>query len=219
MRSTLAGGALAVMLVGCATPARPPPPAGGLNPRPVAELAAAIASDARRSDDETDSKVRGELAAEAGRDAAECLAREPRSAACLYGRGVALGLEARSHPTRAGELLKAMLASLADAEAVDPTYDEAGPARVSALVLLRAPAWPLGPGDAEAGLAAARRAVALRPQYPPNVLALAEALAKSGDPGAARDGFARARMLAGALPASPDRDAWLREADQGLQRR
>jgi hypothetical protein len=35
----------------------------------VEELAAAIAADAKRSDHEPDSKIRSELAAEAGRDA------------------------------------------------------------------------------------------------------------------------------------------------------
>ncbi len=181
------------------------------------ELASAIAADAQRSDHEPDAEIRAELAAEASRDAAACLAREPQAAACLYGRALALGLEARAHPTRAGELLKAMLGSLVDAGAADPYYDEAGPARVRALVLIRAPGWPLGPGDAEAGLVAARRAATLRPQYPPNLLALAEALAKTGDSNAARENYERARALAQALPAGTDRDGWLREADDALQ--
>jgi len=115
--------------------------------------------------------------------------------------------------------LTSMLEALTRAESADPAYDEAGPARVKALVLVRAPGWPLGPGDAEAGLTAARRAVMLRPLYPPNLLTLAEALAKTGDARGASETFARARGEALALPASPDRDQWLREADQGLQRK
>jgi hypothetical protein len=185
----------------------------------VEGLAAAIAADAERSDREPDSKLRSELATEASRDAEACLAREPQAAACLYGRAVALGLEARAHPTRASELLKNMLEYLASAEAADPNYDQAGPARVRALVLIRAPGWPLGPGDAETGLVAARRAATLRPQYPPNVLALAEAFAKTGDAKGARESYERARDLAQALPSTADRDGWLREADQALQRK
>ena len=104
------------------------------------------------------------------------------------------------------------------AEAADPEYDQAGPARVKALVLVKAPAWPLGPGDVEAGLASAQRAVALRPQYPPNVLALAEALAKSGDTHGAEDAYRHAADLSQALPPSRDREDWLREADQALGR-
>ena len=145
------------------------------------------------------------------------MAQEPRTVACLYGHAVALGEEARAHPTRAGELLNDMLAQLAAAEAADAGYDRAGPARVRALVLIRAPGWPLGPGDPEAGLAAARRAVALQPQYPPNLLALAEALARTGDSQGAAQNYQRARALATAMPAAADRDQWLREAEQGLR--
>ena len=210
-------GILLLTVAACA--ARPPgPPLRTVTQSSVAALAAAIESDAQRSDHESDAKVRRELAAEASEDADACLAREPQAAACLYGRAVALGLNARVHPTRANQLLTSMLDALARAESADPAYDEAGPARVRALVLLRAPGWPWGPGDAEAGLAAARRAVMLRPLYPPNLLALAEALAKTGDSGGAAETYARARSAALARPASADRDEWLHQADQELQR-
>jgi hypothetical protein len=209
---------LILLLVACtAVPKRPTVQAP--TPATVEDLAAAIKAAAERSDHESDSKIREQLAAEASRDADACLAREPLAAACLYGHAVAVGLEARAHPTRAGELLKNMLGDLATADAADPNYDQAGPSRVRALVLIRAPGWPLGPGDADAGLLAARRAVALRPQYPPNLLALAEALAKTGDANGARETYARAREAAQALPSTADRDGWLREADQGLQRK
>jgi hypothetical protein len=209
---------VALAIVGCRAPLRPPVP----QPIPATisldELAAAIAADGKRSDREPDAKRRSELAADASAAAAACLAREPQAVACLYGRAVALGLEARAHPARAGELLNTMLGSLADADAADPNYDRAGPARVRALVLMRAPGWPLGPGDADAGLVAARRAATLQPQYPPNLLALAEALAKTGDSKGARESYEHARAAAQALPATEDRDAWLRESDEALQR-
>jgi hypothetical protein len=188
-------------------------------PTSVEALAAAIATDAQRSERETDPRIRGELAEEASRDADACVTREPQAAACLYGRAVALGLEARARPTHASELLNKMLEDLASAELADPDYDQAGPARVRALVLIRAPGWPLGHGDAEAGLVAARRAVTLRPQYPPNLLALAEAQAKTGDSSGARENYARVRDAAQAMAATADRDDWLRQADQGLQRK
>ena len=203
----------------CATQLPPAPPAASAEPSSVAALWAAIDADAKRSDHEPDAKIRGELAAAAGRDAEACLSREPQAAACLYGQAIALGLEARALPARAGEFLKTMLDTLTRAESADPNYDEAGPARVRALVLIRAPGWPLGPGDTDAGLAAARRAVSLRPLYPANLLALAEALAKTGDSGGARESYARALDAALALPAAADRDEWLREADLGLQRK
>ncbi len=67
-------------------------------------------------------------------------------------------------------------------------------------------------------MASARRAVSLKPQYPPNVLALAEALAKTGDTRGAREAYGRARELSQALPPSQDRDDWLRQAEQGLSK-
>ena len=213
-------GFLILAVAACATP----PPAAtapkAVRPRPssVAELAAAIEMDAQRSDHEADSKIRHDLAAEASADADACIALEPQAAACLYGRAVALGLNARAHPTHTNEYLTSMLDALTRAESADPDYDAAGPARVRALVLIRAPGWPLGPGDAESGLAAARRAVTLRPDYPPNQLALAEALAKTGNAAGAAETYTRAREAAQALPESPDRDEWLHEAVQGLQK-
>jgi len=180
------------------------------------ELAAAIAADARKGEHESDPHIRAELALAARRDADTCIAAAPQAVACLFSRGVALGLEAREHPALAGAILNDMLATLARAEAVDPAYDDAGPARVQALVWIRAPGWPLGPGDPERGLAAAERAAALRPEYPPNWLAVAEAQAKTGAAAAARASYERARELATQLQDSPERAEWLNEAAQGL---
>jgi hypothetical protein len=204
----------ALTLAACKTP--PPRPAAPQLSMTVEQLAAAVAADARRSDTETDSKLRDQLAADALQNAQACLERAPQAAACLYYDGVALGLKARAHPLQANEALKSMLDALGGAEAADAAYDQAGPARVKALVLIKAPTWPLGPGDAEAGLAAARRAVALRPEYPPNVLALAEALAKTGDTHGAQESYRHARDLIQALPPSRDRDDWLHDANQAL---
>ena len=211
---------LALGLAACSVPRRVehpgPLPTGA--PTTVEGLAAAIQADSARSDRETDGKVRAQLADEANAYGDACVAKDPQAAACLYGRGLALGLEARVHPGSAGELLKSMLDSLNRADAADPNYDNAGPSRVKALVLVRAPGWPLGPGDPDAGLESARRAVELRPGYPPNLLALAEALSKTGDTNGARDAYAKAHDTAQALPASPDREGWLRDADAGLKK-
>lgn len=216
MRRSIAAAALVLLAAACAAPpSRPPTPPA---PASVEQRVEAILADARRSEHEGDATARSRLAGDAGREAEACLAMDPDAPACLYGHALALGLEARAHPAHAGELLKRMLADLGAAEAADPVYDEAGPARVRALVLTRAPGWPLGPGDPAAGVIAARRAVSLRPLYPPNLLALAEALAKSADVAAARAAYGQARDQALTQPESVDRDEWLREADQGLRR-
>jgi len=218
VRRGLAGASLALLIAGCVTPVPAPAPPAQPTAQSVDELAAAIAAAAARSDHEPDARIRAQLAAQARGDADACVARAPQAAACLYERAVALGLEARVHPAQAGSLLNTMLGSLAAAEAVDPNYDEAGPARVKALVLIRAPGWPLGPGDAEAGLLVAQHAVALRPLYPPNLLALAEARAKTGDSRGALESYQQARAAAQSMPATPERDDWLRAAGKALQR-
>jgi hypothetical protein len=202
-------------LVACTVPVRKPAVAPRAHAS-SAELAAAIAADASRSDRESNASLRADLAAAASRDAQACIAQAPQDVACLFGRGVALGLEARAHPARAGATLNDMLATLAQAESVDATYADAGPARVQALVWIRAPGWPLGPGDPERGLAAAKRAAALRPQYPPNWLALAEAQSKTGATADARASYLHARELASALPDSTDRTDWLQQVEQGM---
>lgn len=212
-------GALAVLIAACAAPRRPTIPLPSSAPTSVDGLVAAIQADSSRSDHAPDGQARIQWADEASAYAEACLAKAPQAAGCLYGRGLALGLQARAHPTSAGASLKEMLDALSKADAADPNYDQAGPSRVRALVLLRAPGWPLGPGDADSGLSAARRAVELRPQYPPNLLALGEALAKTDDANGAREAYTRARDAAQALPASEDRDGWLREADHGLRRK
>jgi tetratricopeptide (TPR) repeat protein len=212
-----AGVLLALLAAGCAAAPPRTVPRTQSAPGPTAEWVAAITAAARRAESESDLGMRAQLADEASRQAEACLSLEPQAAGCLYGHAVALGLEARAHPAHAGEWLAKMLTELAAAEAADPGYDEAGPARVRALVLIRAPGWPLGPGDPAAGIAAARRAVSLRPQYPPNLLALGEALAKSGDTQGARAAYQQAQQQALAAPAAPDRDEWLRESSRALQ--
>jgi hypothetical protein len=211
----LTGAALALLIAACTAP-RPQLPVASA-PTPVEERLATIHAAAGRSEHESDARVRTELADDARREAEACLAAQPHAAACLYGHAIAQGLEARAHPARAGESLKQMLADLQAADATDASYDDAGPARVTALVLTRAPGWPLGPGDPQAGVAAARRAVSLAPQYPPNLLALAEALARSADAAGAHQAYQRAHDAALALPASAERDEWLQQAAQGLQ--
>ena len=216
MRTPILLGLAAIGVAACAAPR---PVLESTEPSSSAQLVAEIESDAERSEHEQDSGARVALAAAANQAAEACLRREPQGAACHFGRAIALGLEAREHPLHASAILNDMLETLARADAIDPNYAHAGPSRVRALVLLRAPAWPLGPGDPDAGLAAALHAVALSPAYPPNLLAVAEAWGKKGSAGDARASYQRAREAALALPAAADRDEWVREADEGMRRR
>ena len=143
-----------------------------------------------------------------------CAARAPDDARCDYGLALGLGVQARERPSTVAEGLKLMVERLRRAAARDPAIDHGGPERVLALVLLRAPGWPLGPGDPESALAEARKASARAPDFPPNPLALAEALAANGDSAAARAEAQRGLTLAEVRAAAGDPDApeWVDEA-------
>jgi tetratricopeptide (TPR) repeat protein len=148
-----------------------------------------------------------------------CARRAPANAACDYALAQALGQQARERPSTSHDGLERMVKALERAATVDPGMDDGGPDRVLALVYLRAPGWPLGPGNAEAGLAAAEKAVALAPAHPKNQLALAEALGKNARPAQARAAFEHAHALARqrASAGDPDADEWVVEAQRGLR--
>lgn len=216
-------------LGGCALPrtAQQPPapvPGAGASQSP-AQLLAAVQGDAGRIDQSKDSAERAQLLATATASARQCLAQAPNDAACPYAQAQVLGLTAREHPLQAPSLLKQMLASLAKAEALDPAFDHAGPARLAAVVLLRAPPWPLGPGDVDAATAAAQRAVQRDPGYPPNLIALAQAQSKADGGPQSRTTFKQAQQALQAWTGAPNQSAaaaaaeraqWQHSIEEGL---
>jgi hypothetical protein len=154
------------------------------------------------------------LAATRGVQAAQWCDPAAFPAPCPYWKAAALGQQARERPSTGLSALPLIEAGFKEAAAADATFEDAGPDRALALLYLRAPGWPSGPGDAAKGLEHARRAVALRDGSAANHLALAEALAKNGEPEAARQENERALALAQAAEEAGDPDAadWVREA-------
>ena len=126
---------------------------------------------------------------------------------CTYRLALAIGQQARERSSTALDGLKQMTALLEQVIAAAPLLDAAGGHRVLALVLLRAPGWPTGPGDPDAALEHARQADTLAPDRAQNLLALAEALARTGAPDQARGVYERAARLAGDRAAAGDPDA------------
>jgi hypothetical protein len=165
-------------------------------------------------------KDRTELSVSAVQVGQWCLRRDPASAPCKYWLAVALGLQARDRPVTAEDGLKRMVQLLREAAREAPLLDEAGPERVLALLLVRAPGWPVGPGDAEEAIPHARKAVELRPDYPPNQLALGEVLLHNGDKPGGGAALQRGIALAGVPPWSsdPDAPAWVADARALLPR-
>jgi len=162
--------------------------------------------------------ARGDLAAEEVELGQWCQRRAPQNPECDYRLAIALGQQARERSSTGKDALGRMVALLHTIIARTPTLDSGGPHRMLALVLLRAPSWPVGPGDPEEALGEARAAVQLFPNAPDNQLALAEALAANGSTAEARAAYARALALATAARAAGDLDAprWMKEAQEGL---
>jgi hypothetical protein len=223
----LAGLLAVLLLAACALPpVAAPPVTPGATVLSPPQLLAAVQSDADAIEQAPDPAQRTQLLAAASLSAQQCLALSADNANCQYAQAQVLGLTAREHPLQAAALLKQMLTYLAKAEGLDPALDHAGPARLTAVVLMRAPPWPLGPGDADAALVAAQRAVQRDSTYPPNLITLAQAEAKSAGGAQARATFGRAQAAvqawAGAAEQAPaalatERAQWQRTIEAGLR--
>ena len=216
-----------LLLAACAVPRPAPRPVttGGAVLSPP-QLLAAVQSDADRIEQAPDAAQRAQLLAAATLSAQQCLALSADNATCQYAQAQVLGLTAREHPVQAVALLKQMLADLTQAEGLDPALDHAGPARLAAVVLLRAPPWPLGPGDVDGALVAAQRAVQRDSSYPPNLITLAQAQAKSESTAQARATYAKAQLVVQAWSGAPSQEPgevatqraqWQRTIEQGLR--
>jgi hypothetical protein len=164
--------------------------------------------------------VRTDLAVSAVQVGQWCVRRAPDSPACKFWLAVALGLQARDRPSTVEDGLKRMAQLLREVAKQDPLYDEAGAERVLGLIQIRAPGWPVGPGDVEEALVHARRAGELRPDYPPNQIALGEVLLKNEDRGRGAEALRRGIELAGKAPwaADPDAPSWIADAKRLVPR-
>lgn len=186
----------------------------------IAALLGAMRAMTFRIERERDTGVRAELASKQVDLGQWCQRRAPSAPACDYRLALALGQQARERPSTSRDGLEKMVSLLRRAIAADPALDSGGPHRALALVLLRAPSWPIGPGDPEAGLEEARAAVQLFPDVAGNQLVMAEALGKNEQPDAARAAYERARQLADAAirAGDPDGARALAEARAGVDR-
>ncbi len=159
-----------------------------------------------------DRKALVEAAVAAG---TECQQRTPGTAPCNYWQAVALGLAAREQPLTALSGLPRIIDLLKKADAEAPTLDDAGAARVLALLLVRAPGWPVGPGNADEGVIQAQKAVERAPAHPLNHLALGEGLAATGETDAAKAAYQKAVEL-GRARGDADGADWVAQATAAL---
>ncbi|GMU59629.1 MAG: hypothetical protein AMXMBFR34_13920 [Myxococcaceae bacterium] len=162
-------------------------------------------------------KDRKTLVAEALAAGNQCQLRTPGTARCDYWQAVARGTAAREHPSSGVVDLKNIIVLLQKADVAEPMMEEAGPARVLALLLVRAPGWPVGPGDSDGALIEAKKAVERAPAHPLNQIALAECLKATGDVDGARLAYQKAVEL-GRKRGDVDGLDFAQQADKALQK-
>ena len=170
------------------------------------------------TDHDPDAAVRAAAAVQAVDAAIWCRRTAPQDSACDYWLGAALGVQARERRSTGYSALPEVEAAFQRVAAEAPDLDHAAGERSLAFLYLRAPGWPTGPGDPDLGLVHARAAVERYPDYPPNLLVLAEALNKTGDRDEARATWQRAVVAARQSMAvgDPDGPEWLADAETGL---
>jgi len=145
-----------------------------------------------------------------------CGRRDRENPTCPYWLALAVGVQANQRRATADDGLKVMIRALHSAIERDERTDRAGPHRVLALVLLRAPGWPVGPGDPDTGLVHAERAAELYPDFAPNWLALGEALRDTEQPARSLAAYRCALQVAEAQEGHPDSPGWTEEAHLAL---
>ncbi len=162
---------------------------------------------------EPDEGRRSVLSLEAVQAGQLCLERASSAASgttaieCTYRLALALGQQARERRSTAKDGLDRMVGLLQEVIEQAPRLDKAGGHRVLALMLLRAPGWPAGPGDPETALEHARKADELVPNDADNLMVLAEALAENAFPAESRAAYERAVVIARERAAAGDPDA------------
>ncbi|HET9480989.1 MAG TPA: hypothetical protein VFP98_04465 [Candidatus Polarisedimenticolia bacterium] len=170
------------------------------------------------TDHESGPGARRDAAAKAVQAAQWCGRTRPQHPPCDYWLGAALGVQARERRSTGLDALPRIEEAFLRAAAAAPNLEQAGPDRALALLYLRAPGWPSGPGDPERGLEHARKAAGRFPEHPPNLLALAEALVAVEDEEGARETYRRALELAARRHADPEAAAWETEAREALSK-
>ena len=105
------------------------------------------------------------------------IAREPKAAAAHYYQAMNLGklAEAEAPSLAAYKLVHEVEREFKAAAELDVRFDHAGPARTLGLLYYQAPGWPLSIGSKRKALEWLERAAQLAPEYPENLLNLAEA--------------------------------------------
>jgi hypothetical protein len=144
----------------------------------------------------TNNAGRAELANQGIAACQQLLARESNSAPGHYYLALELGLLADTNRNFAAYTrVREMERELKTADGLDAHFDYGGPARCLGLLYRDAPGWPLSIGSRRKAREWLEKAVQLAPDYPENVLNLAESCEQWNDDAAARNQLKRLDAL------------------------
>ena len=141
------------------------------------------------------SRARQCLGHSAKKDGATALCPREVSRAA-YWHALLIGLLMRVAGMREALSLLEEEMALLDVARLTAEEEEGGPLRVLAMIYLKAPSWPAGPGDLDQALELLQEAVRRFPSHPLNRIFLAAALAEDGQDDAAKEELARGLTLA-----------------------
>jgi len=166
-----------------------------------------------RADPETTDSARVVAVSEKGAEAAHLASSGPGDAEAAYLQAINLGLYVRAKGLVAIGRLSEMV-NLLKAAGAQPDLDQGGPLRALGLLYVMAPAWPVGPGDLDAGLDLLKQAASKYPDHPLNHLFYAHALIEAADHAGARRELDQARALSVAERYGDWAARWKKEADE-----
>jgi hypothetical protein len=131
-------------------------------------------------DDRLDEPARREMAGRGVGYAETLLAAGGEQAEAVFLAGALLGLQLETARVPGPVKLRRVHELFRQAADLDPSYDQGAPLRALGTLLVKAPAWPAGPGDVDEGIELLMRAVDEHTGHPGNHFFLGEALLAEG---------------------------------------
>ena len=135
-----------------------------------------------------------------------------QDAATSYYYSICLGVAVRNSIMAAMRYMDKLHMHLKRAVRESPNLDHGGPLRTLGYFKIKAPAWPVGPGDAEEGLEMLQTAAERFPDYPPNQIYVARGYWEGDDDDEqAMEGIKAAVELLKKRNWGLRHDAWVRD--------
>jgi tetratricopeptide (TPR) repeat protein len=117
------------------------------------------------------------------------------TAAAHYRYAVCLGAKARADKMGALDLIPQMVEQAKRAEELDETIYHGGPSRMLAALYAKSPAWPMSVGDIDSAIEQAEKAMEIDPEWPDNLLWMADVLERDDEAEKARALLDQAKSL------------------------